>query len=87
MKISHFMLAALALVGIACTKELPEDAKVQAFMEQAQFSKAMPSIPEVSYFWTAAEGMYRGVWDKTITPEDAAKKAQEDFEALRASGQ
>lgn len=66
---------------------LNEDAKVQAFMEQAQFSKAMPSIPEVSYFWTAAEGMYRGVWDKTITPEDAAKKAQEDFEALRASGQ
>lgn len=26
MKISHFMLAALALVGIACTKELPESA-------------------------------------------------------------
>ena len=26
MKISHFMLAALALVGIACTKELPEGA-------------------------------------------------------------
>lgn len=66
---------------------LNEDAKVQAFMEQAQFSNAMPSIPEVSYFWTAAEGMYRGVWDKTITPEEAAKKAQEDFDALRASGQ
>lgn len=66
---------------------LNEDAKVQAFMEQAQFSKAMPSIPEVSYFWTAAEGMYRGVWDKTITPEEAGKKAQEDFDALRASGQ
>ena len=27
MKISHFMLAALALVGIACTKELPESAQ------------------------------------------------------------
>ena len=27
MKISHFMLAALALVGIACTKELPEGAQ------------------------------------------------------------
>lgn len=66
---------------------LNEDAKVQAFMEQAEYSIAMPSIPEVSYFWTAAEGMYRGVWDKTITPEEAAKKAQTDFDALRASGQ
>lgn len=66
---------------------LSEDLNVKAFMAQAGFSKAMPSIPEISYFWSVAGSMYSSVWDGTATPADAAKKAQEDYEALRVSGQ
>lgn len=66
---------------------LSEDVNSQAFMQQANYSMAMPSIPEISYFWTVAEGMYRGVWDGTISPEDAAVKTQNDYEALRLSAE
>ena len=66
---------------------LSEDANVQAFMAQAEYSFAMPAIPEMSYYWTATESMFRGVWDGTMTPEQAAEKAQVDYEALRVSGQ
>lgn len=66
---------------------LSEDVNSQAFMQQANYSIAMPSIPEISYFWTVAESMYRGVWDGTISPQDAAVKTQTDYEALRQSAE
>lgn len=66
---------------------LAEDSNIRAFLKQAEFSKAMPSIPEVSYFWTVAKDMECSVWDGTSTPEDAMTKAMADYDALRATGQ
>lgn len=66
---------------------LSEDTNIQAFLKQAEFSKAMPSIPEVSYFWTVAKDMECSVWDGTSTPENAMTKAMADYDALRATGQ
>ncbi|MBE6023691.1 MAG: extracellular solute-binding protein [Cellulosilyticum sp.] len=66
---------------------LAEDANVQAFLKQAEFSYPMPSIPEVSYFWTVAKDMECSVWDGTSTPEDAMAKAMKDYADLRATGQ
>lgn len=60
---------------------LSDDAYVMGVLEQAQYSEAMPSIPEMASFWTPAETLYRSVWDKTATPEEAAAKALEDFKA------
>ncbi len=66
---------------------LSEDANVQGFMKQAEYSFAMPIIPEISYYWTATKSMFEAVWDGVLTPQEAADKAQADFEALRASAQ
>ena len=66
---------------------LSEDANIQAFLEQAQFSNAMPSLPEMTYFWTVAKDMYCSVWDNVSTPQDAMAKAIKDYADLRATGQ
>ena len=64
---------------------LEDDVNIQAFLKQAEFSKPMPSIPEVSYFWNVAKDMECSVWDGISTPEDAMTKAMADYEALRAT--
>ena len=66
---------------------LAEDERAQAFMAQAAYSFPMPSITEIKYFWTADETMIRSVWDGTATPEEAAVKAQKDFNDLKQSAQ
>lgn len=60
---------------------LADDQYVMGILEQAQFSEAMPSIPEMASFWTPAETLYRSVWEGLATPEEAAAKALEDFNA------
>lgn len=65
---------------------LNENANIGAFLKQAEFSNAMPSIPEVTYFWTVAKDMECSVWDGTSTPEEAMAKAMADYETLRATG-
>lgn len=60
---------------------LSDDQYVMGILEQAQFSEAMPSIPEMASFWTPAETLYRSVWEGLATPEEAAAKALEDFNA------
>lgn len=76
-----------ALKDSSTVPGLSEDTNVQAFMKQAEYSIAMPIIPEISYYWTATENMYKAVWDGVLSPQEAADKAQVDFDALRASVQ
>ncbi len=66
---------------------LAEDANIQAFLKQAEFSYPMPSIPEVSYFWTVAKDMECSVWDGVSSVEEATSKAMKDYADLRATGQ
>lgn len=62
---------------------LSDDAYVMGVLEQAQYSEAMPSIPEMASFWAPAETMYRSVWEGLATPEEAAAKAVDDYNSAR----
>ena len=66
---------------------LKDDERIQAIMAQAAFSKPMPAIKEISYFWDPAGAMYQSVWDRTATPADAAAKAYSDYMALLQAAQ
>lgn len=60
---------------------LSDDKYVMGVLEQAQYSQAMPSIPEMASFWAPAETLYRSVWEGLATPEEAAAKALADYKA------
>ena len=56
-----------------------EDPYIMGILEQAPYSQPMPSLPEMSSYWTAAESLYRPVWEGQMTPEEAAEKALADY--------
>ncbi len=58
-----------------------DDAYVMGVLEQAKYTQPMPILPEMSNYWGAAETMYRSVWEGLSTPEEAAQKALEDYNA------
>ncbi|WP_236354993.1 sugar ABC transporter substrate-binding protein [Konateibacter massiliensis] len=70
---------------ISAVEGLKDDAELKVFAEEFTKSVPMPSTKRISYYWTIAEGVLSAVFDGTMTPEEGAKKAQEDFEALVAS--
>ncbi|WP_308779511.1 hypothetical protein [uncultured Clostridium sp.] len=45
----------------------------------------MPSTKRISYYWTIMQSVLNPVFDGKMTPEEGAKKAQSDFEALVTS--
>ncbi|WP_088013005.1 maltose ABC transporter substrate-binding protein [Gottfriedia acidiceleris] len=63
---------------------LGNDELLKGVAAQAEFSKPMPSIPEMANWWDPAKNMIVNVWDGLMSPEDAQKKAVEDYEALQA---
>ncbi len=63
---------------------LSDDVLLQGVAAQAAFSKPMPSIPEMANWWDPAKNMIVNVWDGLMSPEEAQKKAVEDFEALQS---
>lgn len=58
---------------------LADDEYVKGILEQAAFSEAMPSIPELGSYWFPAERLFRSVWVGMQTPEEAVIQATEDF--------
>lgn len=55
-----------------------------AFVEQAQSSTPMPTIPEMGQVWTPAGDMITKVISGTATPEEAAAQAQDQInEAIK----
>jgi arabinogalactan oligomer / maltooligosaccharide transport system substrate-binding protein len=66
---------------------LVEDDKVQGVMAQAVFSKPMPSIKEIGFYWDPAKTLFMSTWDSISTPEEAAKKAYDDYMLLLKTAQ
>jgi len=62
---------------------LAEDTNTFAFLNQTQRSDAMPSFPDMDSWWKVAERMFEAVWEGLMSPEDAAAKAQDDYDELR----
>ena len=58
-----------------------EDPYVAGILAQAAHSQPMPIIPEMNTYWGPTETALKSVWDGLATPEEAATKAMEDFEA------
>ena len=61
-----------------------EDPYVAGILEQAAFSSSMPLIPEMSNYWVPAATAFGSVWDGLATPQEAADKAMDDYEAASA---
>lgn len=64
---------------------LCDDEVLKVFAQQFEDAVPMPSSKRMSYYWTITESVLSAVFDGDLTPEEGAKKAQTDFEALVAS--
>ena len=42
----------------------------------------MPSAKRISYYWTISGNIGPAVFDQKLTPAEAAKKAQDDWNAF-----
>jgi arabinogalactan oligomer/maltooligosaccharide transport system substrate-binding protein len=62
---------------------LKDDMDVRGFLAQAEFSHAMPTISEMSFYWSTAKTMYMSVWDGVVTVDEAVKAATEEYNMLR----
>ena len=68
-----------ALKDATVVDGVSEDPYIMGVLEQAKYSQPMPSLPEMSSYWTAAGSLYGPVWDGQMTPEEAAEKALQDY--------
>ncbi len=64
---------------------LCEDEDLLVFADQFSDAVPMPASKRMSYYWTISNSVFTSVFDGTLTPEQGAQKAQEDFDALVAS--
>lgn len=71
-----------ARADVSGVKGLSEDEDMLAFVEQMNQAVPMPGVTRINYYWTLADGILTSVFEGDLTPEEAAQKAQADFEAL-----
>lgn len=64
---------------------LKDDQELKVFSDEFTKSVPMPSTKRISYYWTIMQSVLSAVFDEKLTPQEGAKKAQDDFEALVAS--
>ena len=72
-----------ALIDSSHIEGVGDVEQIQGILAQAEFSQAMPAIPEMDLFWGATPPMYEAVWEGLLTPAEASMRAQADFEAAR----
>lgn len=61
---------------------LNEDAISQGFLNQAEFSHAMPVIQEGNYMWDPLRDVWTNIFDEKMTIDDAQAKSLEDYEKI-----
>lgn len=69
-----------ALADVSNIPGVSDDANSLGVLAQAEYSHTMPILPEMSAFWAAVAPMYEAVWEGLLTPEEAAVKAEADFD-------
>ncbi|MGL4337802.1 MAG: maltose ABC transporter substrate-binding protein [Turicibacter sp.] len=69
-----------ALKDMTKINGLSEDPYLMGIAAQAQNADPMPLLPEMAKYWDPAAIMYKSVWEGLATPEQAAAKAQTDYE-------
>ena len=70
---------------ISNVEGLKDDEQLSIFAQAFNNAVPMPSVKRMSYYWTIIQGVIAPVFEGDISPEEGAKKAQSDFEALVAS--
>ena len=71
-----------ALTNLDSIKGVNEDFKMVALSQQTASSIAMPMLKELLTVYEVADVMVQSVWDGLATPEEAAAKAETDFNNL-----
>lgn len=61
---------------------LKDDADLVAITKAFNESIPMPSAKRISYYWTISGNIGPAVFDQKLTPAEAAKKAQDDWNAF-----
>lgn len=69
-----------ALKDLSQIDGLQDDPYLMGVAAQAELADPMPLLAEMAKYWDPAAIMYKSVWEGLATPEDAANKAQSDFE-------
>lgn len=70
---------------ISKVEGLKDDQELKVYATEFTKSIPMPSTKRISYYWTIMLSVLNPVFDGKMTPQEGAKKAQSDFEALIAS--
>lgn len=55
--------------------EIANNQEVKPFLEQAQYSVPMPSIPEMKYYWVPVKAALSEIWDGKAQPKASLEKA------------
>lgn len=71
-----------ARADVSGVEGLSGDEDMLAFVEQMNQAVPMPGVTRINYYWTLADGILTSVFEGDLTPEEAARKAQDDFDAL-----
>ncbi|MBW6409363.1 sugar ABC transporter substrate-binding protein [Clostridium weizhouense] len=61
---------------------IKDDEYMKVYADQFNNTDPIPSTKRISYFWTIMESTLGAVFDGNITPKEATKKIQKDFDAL-----
>jgi maltose-binding protein MalE len=69
-----------ALKSLQQNDELMNDPLIKQSLYQFQVARSIPIVPEVRAVWDALRPFYQGVLNGTLTPEEAAEKAQKEAE-------
>ncbi|MBP3908060.1 maltose ABC transporter substrate-binding protein [Turicibacter sanguinis] len=71
-----------ALKDNSAIEGVMEDSYIAGILAQAAHTDPRPTIPEMKAFWGPAETAFKAVWDGVSTPEEAAKKAMEEYNTV-----
>ncbi|MCL1819155.1 MAG: maltose ABC transporter substrate-binding protein [Oscillospiraceae bacterium] len=75
-----------ALKDLTGVKGIAEDEWIVGMADQAQYTDAAPTIPEVKYLWEPWGEMSTFVWDGVLSIEEAQDRAMEMYEILLNAG-
>ncbi len=73
-----------ALKDLSNIEGISTDVYMQVMLEQLQTSIPMPTIAEVTYYWSAAETMVINVWNQAADISTEQKKAEASYSASKA---
>ncbi|MDR2483160.1 MAG: maltose ABC transporter substrate-binding protein [Treponema sp.] len=70
-----------ALKDISGVPGLRDDPYLAGIQEQSPYADPMPTIPEVNQMWDPLKALFTFTWDGQLTPQQAQKKAMDDYDA------